>query len=263
MLKDRFLRWLEALGDTLLGAEPPCLHCGRALEGARARAFHLCRSCLDRVALVRPPTCRRCGKPRPAGAGDVCGDCRARPVPFAASFAAAVYDGLWKELVGQLKFGGRRELAVPLGMAMAEVAWRAGLPERVHALVPVPLHPARLARRGYNQAAELAGVVAQQTGIPVLEALVRSRRGADAGPQSRRSARERRRSLRGAFIAWKPEALRGLSVAVVDDVYTTGATMDEASRALLRAGARQVFGLVAAVGVSDADLASGAAGGEG
>lgn len=250
-------RWLASLRDFLLGPEEPCLHCGRLLAAAWERHIRLCKACQERIGWIRPPACERCGKPLRTPSDPVCGDCRSRPVPFTASFGAAVYDGLWKELIGQFKFYCRRELAVPLGVAVAELAWRASLPARVHALVPVPLHPQRLARRGYNQALELAMVIAEETGIPVLEALVRVQRGSGAGPQSLRSARERRKSLRGAFMAWQPGALRGLTLAVVDDVYTTGATMDEASRALLRAGAREVFGLVAAVGVTDADLASG------
>lgn len=263
MVSPSVRRWIAGLRDFVLGSDEPCLHCGRLLTTPRERRARLCAACHHRIAWVHPPTCQRCGKPLRAtttstfaAEGPLCLDCRSRPVPFAASFAAAVYDGLWKELIGQFKFYGRRELAVPLGVAVADVAWRASLPARVHALVPVPLHPQRLARRGYNQARELAVVIAGETGIPVLDALMRVQPGPGGGPQSLRSARQRRKSLRGAFVAWQPGALRGLTLAVVDDVYTTGATMDEASRALLRAGAREVWGLVAAVGVTDADLAS-------
>ena len=258
MLNGALRRWLGSLTAGLAGPVHPCLHCGRPLEGASQRRLGLCPACRLRVAWVRPPLCPRCGKPvTGAGPGEPCEDCRGRLVPFRFSRAAAVYDGLWRDLIHQFKFHHRRELATTLGVATAEAAWEADLPLRVHALVPVPLHPQRLARRGYNQALELAMVIAEETGVPVLEALVRTARGQRAGPQSLRTARQRRRCMRGAFVAWQPGVVRGLSLAVVDDVYTTGATMDEASRALLRAGAREVFGLVAAVGVSDADLGSG------
>lgn len=250
-------RWLAAMRWLLEWSEEACLHCGRTLVRARERRVGLCVGCLGRIAWVRPPTCARCGKPLRLTGVTCCADCRARPVPFVSSHGAAVYDGLWRELVWRFKFDRRRELARPLGVAMAEVAWRAGLPSRVHALVPVPVSAERLARRGFNQARDLAMVIAEETGVPLLEALVRTRRGRGAGPQSLRTARQRRRALRGAFVAWQPEVVRGLTLAVVDDVYTTGATMDEATRALLRAGAKEVFGLVAAVGVTDVDLASG------
>ncbi|MBE3598865.1 MAG: ComF family protein [Limnochordaceae bacterium] len=176
-------------------------------------------------------------------------------MPFAFSRAVAVYDGIWKELILQFKFYGRRELARPLGWWMAGTAMRWGIRERAHALVPVPLHPRRLERRGYNQALELAIQVRERTGVPVVEALARTRE--PGGTQSLRQAVARRRSMRGAFVAWEPALVEGLTLVVVDDVYTTGATLDAASRALLRAGAREVLGLVAAVGLTDLDLADG------
>lgn len=160
-------------------------------------------------------------------------------------------------MIQALKFRGRSELAFPLACAMAEEGVRMGLPRACHVLVPVPLSARRLARRGFNQAELLARQVAARLGMPVAPLLARTGSGSPAGPsvpQSLRSAGERRRSLRGAFSVTEPARVRGLAVAVVDDVYTTGATMDEAARALLRAGASQVWGLVAAAGVLDRDL---------
>lgn len=242
-----------------------CPACGRALPAVRRwGGSGLCGRCTLQVPWIDGPVCPRCGKParRTPGTEDVgpCADCRGRPVPFTASRAPAVYDGLWKELVHQLKFSGRRELAATLGGAMAAVAQKTGMACRVDVLVPVPVHPDRLMRRGFNQAAELAIHVGERAGIPVVHALGRPKpaRVAVAGagtPTSLQGARERRKSLRGAFTAWQPALVRGLTVMVVDDVYTTGATMDEAARTLVRAGCREVFGLVAAVGLSDRDLA--------
>ena len=174
-----------------------------------------------------------------------------------ASRAPAVYDGLWRDLIHALKFHGRRELAQALALPMAALARREGYVERCHALVPVPLSPHRLQRRGYNQAQLLAEAVACHTGIPVLSVLYRSGRRREGGPQSLKDVAQRRRSVRGAFTVVEPAAIRDLVLAVVDDVYTTGATLDEAARTLRRAGAREVWGLVAAVGLSDPDLAAG------
>ncbi len=239
----------RAVLDWAFEEEPGCLWCGR--PGPWQGDGGLCGACWRRVAWVQPPLCQRCGKPL-CRAG-TCGDCARRPVPVTVSRAPALYDGLWKDLVHAFKFAGRRELCQPLAEAMARCARRAGYPERCHALVPVPLSASRLQRRGYNQAELLAHRVSLHTGIPVLPALARTGKPAPS-PQSLKNARERRRSLRGAFVAQRPDLVRGLTLAVVDDVYTTGATMDEAARALLRAGARDVVGLVAAVGLTDADL---------
>lgn len=240
---------VSALVDWAFPGEPGCLWCGR--PGPWRAGAGLCTACWRRVPWVQGPVCRRCGKPlaRPG----TCRDCSARPVPVALSRAPALYDGVWKDLIHALKFAGRQELCEPIGEAMARCARRAGYPERCHALVPVPLAPSRLQRRGYNQAELLARQVGARTAVPVLPVLARTAKPAPS-PQSLKSARERRRSLRGAFVTVRPDVVRGLTLAVVDDVYTTGATMDEASRALLRAGAREVVGLVAAVGLTDRDL---------
>ena len=252
-LRRRSGRWRRLL-EGLFGSPAACLWCGRPAPDGRLPGG-LCWGCWRQVAWVGGPRCGRCGKPlRSPG---TCSDCARRPVPFTLSRAPAVYDGLWRDLIHALKFQGRRELAQALALPMAALARQQGYVERCHALVPVPLSASRLRRRGYNQAELLARAVACQTGIPVLPVLYRSGRRTEGAPQSLKGVAERRRSLRGAFTAVDPTAVRGLVLAVVDDVYTTGATLDEAARALLRAGAREVWGLVAAVGLSDPDLAAG------
>lgn len=246
--------WWRRVVEGLFGPAAACLWCGRPASDVWLPGG-LCWSCWRQVAWVGGPGCGRCGKPlRSPG---TCSDCARRPVPFTLSRAPAVYDGLWRDLIHALKFQGRRELAQALALPMAALARQQGYVERCHALVPVPLSAPRLQRRGYNQAELLARAVACQTGIPVLPVLYRSGRRTEGTPQSLKGAHERRRSLRGAFTALDPTAVRDLVLVVVDDVYTTGATLDEAARALLRAGAREVWGLVAAVGLSDPDLAAG------
>lgn len=242
---------LQAFAGWLFSRGPACIWCGRGDAGREAFGG-LCPSCWGRVPWVGGPRCLRCGKPLPEEGA--CTDCRSRVVPFEGSRAPAVYDGLWRDLIHALKFAGRRELAEPLGAAMARLAVQERYPERCHVLVPVPLDPERLRRRGFNQSRLLADSVSRRTGIPVLPALVRHGRRGQRPAQSLRSVHERRQALRRALVVARPAWIRGLVAVVVDDVYTTGATLDEAARSLLRAGVRKVVGLVAAVGLTDRDL---------
>lgn len=210
-----------------------------ALCGARAGVAVLCESC--RVALpALPLPCPVCAQP--SASGGACGQCVGKPPRFAATVAAHAYAFPLDRLVQGLKYGHRLALAVPLGDALAAAALRllAASP-RPAMLVPLPLSRRRQRERGFNQAIEIARVVARRTGIPLAHALARpGERPAQAGLPWR----ERRRNVRGAFACVAPVA--GCHVALVDDVMTTGATIEAAAAALLAAGAGRVDAWVVA-----------------
>ncbi len=143
-----------------------------------------------------------------------------------------------REAVHALKFGGKTALANPLGDLMAE-AGPAVLPvEVVDCLVPVPLHPTREAERGFNQSMLLARRVSRRWGIPVRPRALRRQR--FTRPQTDLDADERRRNVRGAFALSRRAAVDGRHVLLIDDVFTTGATVSECARVLLDAGAATV-----------------------
>lgn len=137
------------------------------------------------------------------------------------------------DLVHALKYEGWRELAEPMGVAMAREVRRS--PRSV--VVPVPTTPARIRRRGYNQAGLLAGVVARRLGVPCREAL---RRSSAPRSQTSLSPRARRENVRGAFAVADGVGLEGADIVLVDDVLTTGATASEAASTLALAGAASV-----------------------
>jgi ComF family protein len=173
-----------------------------------------------------------------------CARCRRAPPAFDAGRAAGHYDGALRDLVHAFKFDGRRRLARVLGERMREAG--ASLLEDAACVVPVPLHPWRRLTRGFNQAHDLAVTL----GPPVVAALWRRRATAS---QSGLAATVRRRNVRGAFcmaplVSRRTLALRieGRLVVLVDDVVTTGATLDACARVLKGAGAREVRILTAA-----------------
>ncbi|MDD4951958.1 MAG: ComF family protein, partial [Desulfovibrionaceae bacterium] len=172
----------------------------------------------------------------------VCGDCRLNPRPWAGLMFHRAYSGAMRELILAYKFKARLGLGGLL-QKFALGALKKGGAETPEAIVPVPLHRSRLAWRGYNQSLELCRLMARRTGRPILNrALERIR---STPPQISLPANERRRNIHGAFLA-RPEIIQGRSVLLVDDVMTTGATLEECARSLKRAGAARITVLVLA-----------------
>jgi ComF family protein len=210
-----------------------------ALCGGPAGASILCEPCGFALPAL-PQACPVCAQPSP-GAG-ACSDCLRKAPRYAATVAAHAYAFPVDRLVQALKYEHRLELAQPLGDALAEALLRApGALRGVAAIVPLPLSRARQVERGFNQSIEVARVVARRTGVPLARHLART---AHAPPQASLPWRERARNVRGAFACAGNVA--GLHVAVLDDVMTTGATLDAAAAALLAAGAARVDAWVVA-----------------
>jgi ComF family protein len=150
--------------------------------------------------------------------------------------SAGIYEGPLREAIHRLKFDGCETLGRSLGRWLAR-----SLPGEVaeaDLVAPVPLHPRRARERGYNQAAILSGSLAKATRRPHLSALLIKR--TPTHPQTGLGRRERRRNLRGTFSLAPRAVLRGRRILLVDDIYTTGCTVEECARVLRRAGARSV-----------------------
>ena len=230
-------RLAAAALDTLY--PPICLAC-RAATGAHGA---LCPRCWAAIRFIERPFCERLGTPfeRDLGEGLLSPQAMADPPVFARARAVARFeDGPARKLAHRLKYSDRAELARPIGRWMA----RAGADVLAEAdiLAPVPLHPLRLWRRRFNQAATLAREISRQTGVPCeLGALLRVK----ATPsQVGLSRAQRAENVQGAFRVAEGASVRGRKIVLVDDVLTSGATANAASRVLLRAGASWVDVLV-------------------
>jgi ComF family protein len=191
-----------------------------------------------RLQLLAPPWCDTCGLPFPydSGAGAVCGVCAARTPRYDRARSAVAYDEASRALILSFKHGGRRDALAHFAQWMAAAARDAD----ADVVAPVPLHFLRLVKRRYNQAAVLGRAVAQRLELPFDAGLLVRRRRTET--QAGKSGRGRRRNVAGAF-AVPDEArqrLSGRRVLLVDDVMTTGATLEACARALKRAGAARV-----------------------
>ncbi|MCA0400699.1 MAG: ComF family protein [Proteobacteria bacterium] len=215
---------------------PQCASC----EAATASAHSLCVACWNRLPLIARPCCERLGTPFAAdfGAGMLSPAAIADPPRFDRARAAALHEGAAKELVARLKYGERLDLARLMGRLMAQAG--RDLLADADLLVPVPMHPRRLWQRRYNQAALLANAVAKETTAPVLlDLLLRQRH---TPPQVGLTREQRRGNLAGAFaIAPENRALvAGRRVVVIDDVRTTGSTLNACAHILRKAGASRI-----------------------
>ena len=222
-----------------------CPVCRARSDDTTNRPF--CRRCWAALPLLSGPACTTCGAPLPGlPAGLLCEACRRAPPPYAFVGAVAAYrDGI-RSAVLALKYGRRAALAGPLGALLADVGpsrLPGPLSALVDAIVPVPLHPARLAERGFNQSELLALPCGARWRVPVLPRVLRRAR--PTAPQTDLDAVARRANVAGAFVA-APRAVGRRRLLLVDDVLTTGATVGAAAEALLAAGAAGVGVLVLA-----------------
>lgn len=209
---------------------PLCALCGA--DGARG--FDLCAGCADDLP-GNEAACPRCALPLADGAEAPCGFCRTRPPSFDRAFVPYLYRPPLDHLIRGLKYRRRLDHARVLGELLADALEnRAGAwPD---CIVPVPLHPARLRERGFNQALELVRAAARRFELPLaVEGLRRTR---PTDPQTGLDARRRQINLRGAFVATR--SFEGQRVALADDVITTASTVEECAKTLRAAGAAEI-----------------------
>ena len=219
-----------------------CINAGQSLLpqqcvlcGAPARAIAVCRACYRQLPWLTRAHCPQCALP--THDGRVCGACLAHQPRFDGVSAAFAYAWPLAPLIHHYKYAGNLSLARLLARALL-----ARVDGAVDLLVPMPLAPERLRSRGFNQALEIARVVTRLTGIRL--AAMACRRVRDSTPQALLPWNERAKNIRGAFVC--DADLRGMRVAVIDDVMTTGATLNELARNLRQAGAIEIQGWMVA-----------------
>ena len=211
-----------------------CIGCGK--EGEL-----ICHSCRSLLSRVMPPLCPRCGRPQPNGI--LCSSCVGWQAEIDGIRSPFRFDGVMRQAIYQLKYRNLRALATPLAQLLDEYLINNPVPREV--MVPVPLHRKRLRERGYNQCSLLAKELGKLTNLPVVaDCLIRKRH---APPQARTSTVDERQSNVADAFAGCDQKLRDKQVLLIDDVSTSGATLDACAAALKAVGATSVWGLVLAL----------------
>ncbi len=237
---------VRTCADALLAVllAPACAACEAPIDAPTRGA--VCPGCWSRIVPIAPPACATCAEPLPSWRiisteQQRCPRCRRRGTLISRARSIGAYDGALRDIVHALKYDGRRSLAAPLAARMR--AHGANVLDGADLVVPVPLHRSRLRRRGFNQAADLA----QHLGLPCRAALRRIR---PTSSQTELPAARRHANVRGAFAIRRGVRIEGSCVVLVDDVCTTGATLEACAAILMQAGAREVRALTAARAVS-------------
>jgi len=234
------MRWLQTAWQEVLDAlyPPRCAAC------AQVGYEHWCEDCLSRVSYIAPPVCAKCGTPiDPEG---FCPSCPVHPLLPEAVRAAAQYAGAVKEAIHRLKYAAKPAVAPALAQLLSQ-AWHSALSEPLRTaqgVIPIPIHRERERERGFNQSVLLARHFCHAVGLPLWDnVLVRA---VYRQPQVGLNAAQRAQNVKDAFRVVSAEQVTGKCVLLLDDVWTTGSTLNEATMALLQAGAAHVFALTVA-----------------
>ncbi len=228
-------RWAGALGQFVFPRA--CAACDAAMDDADRGL--VCGRCWARLPLLQAPSCARCGHPR-ATAGACAGCALLAPFVRAARSLCWVPHPTSSAILAALKYDGWPGAADEIGGRLARMAWPADVVRERAALVPVPLAPVKERERGFNQAERLADGVARRWRLPVWRDVLRRTRATPS--QTRLTPGERLANVHGAFLAddTVSERIRGAHLVLVDDVLTTGATLNACAHALFAAGARTI-----------------------
>ena len=221
-----------------------CLSCDEVLDFGMYK-YGFCRRCAKEIRFACEPVCKVCGKVIADENGELCKDCRKKKHTFTQSKGVYVYEGKIKAMMYRFKYGNRRCYGHIFARDIIRLhgAWieRCG----IDAIVPVPMYKKKQRRRGYNQAEVIARALSKEIGIPMYPDIVCRNR--STVPMKGLNDTQRQKNLKNAFN-FNEKGILLRRVLIIDDIYTTGATLDEVAKALLKGGVEEVYGLCLCVG---------------
>ncbi len=230
--------WKEAALDLLFPRRCPV--CDGIIEFGQG---DICKSCIGKVNPIRGPVCMKCGKPVTAQK-EYCYDCSRKKHLYQCGTAVFEYKNI-SSAIYRFKYKGRQEYAVFFGRCMAKKLEGKLKQWKAEALIPVPAHPSRKRQRGYNQAELLAREISARTGIPVYSDIVK--RWKKTAPQKDLDDIQRQNNLKRAFKIYKNDVKLN-TIVIIDDIYTTGSTIDTMTAVLQAAGIKNVYFAALAIG---------------
>jgi len=201
----------------------------------------ICPGCWEKIERITPPFCIKCGRKltEKDSEKNICSECSRRKFYFERAYACLKYEGYAKRLIHLFKYSGRIRLKIPLSRLLIRHAKDYCLPTRqVDFIVPIPLHARKLREREFNQTLLLSEKIAEEFGLKILDGLCRIKY---SRPQVELNSEQRAYNVKGCFSVKERRIFKGKSILLFDDVMTTQATVQEASRVLKEAGCSKVY----------------------
>lgn len=213
-----------------------CVVCGSFIPLEEIKSEFLCSKCLSGIKFVSEPVCKKCGKPSNA---HICLECRKKhKIFFDRVFPVAVYEGVWRELIHIFKYNRSDYLDRFLAKFLVEKILGISYLKNSDLIIPIPLHWREKYNRGYNQTHLLACEVSRKTNIPILsKGLIKYKK---IPSQTTLSGKERLKNVRGAFKLGNSKLLKNKGILLIDDVFTTGSTVNECARVLSEAKVKRI-----------------------
>lgn len=226
-----------------------CKICEKPIR--ESKGYSICEDCFKTIELIERPYCIKCGKPLipsvffKQNREILCLDCKRKKYSFEFSRSTGVYDKVLKKCIHLFKYYGEKKLAKPLGKLMVDYLVKNDeFKKRIDLIIPVPLHKNDLRKRGFNQSILLGRVVGNYFSISVGEKVLIKKKLTPF--QANLSKKEREKNILRAFLVEKPKEIKGKNILILDDVFTTGATVEECTKELMKARAKNIFVLTLA-----------------
>jgi ComF family protein len=232
-LRNKFAYFFKALFDFLF--PPICLGCDKEIDKGL-----ICNQCINQIYTSALGVCARCGYPLKHN--ESCKHCRTNVI-LPRTRALGGYTEPFSPLIHALKYQGKKSLAEIFGRGLTGLLNSDPILKQADGIIPIPLHPSRQRERGYNQTELLAKEISSQIGIPIMSALKRKK---NTKSQTTLDGVKRQKNMLDAFAVKDNSTILNKKVILIDDVITSGATINSAAQALLNGGAKEVYGLVIA-----------------
>lgn len=233
----------ELFSEVLFPSDGRCILCKKLLL---FEPHPFCYSCLEKIPWIREKTCKKCGKEERISDTQLCYDCFHTSHLFEQGLSLFTYRGEGRRIIHEIKFEGNKKLGFWVGKQMGKKIQKGHWKDSLDMILPIPLHFKRLQERGFNQSEKLAKGITAILNISLETNLLR--RIVDTPHQTDLSRKQRQENIKNAFQVEDPEILLGKRILLVDDVYTTGSTIDACAKVLKEAGAKKVYFSVAATG---------------
>ena len=218
-------------------------HCPVCHEITVPRGKKICDTCKEKLRPIQGPRCFCCSKPLERAEQEYCKDC-GKIRQFQQGLGIFPYSTLLQNSLFQLKYGKRQEYGTFYGELAAYYSRDKIKNWEIDMVIPIPLHPRRLEKRGYNQAEIIAQAFGKKLDISVEKKILKRQK--NTKPQKELNHQERKKNMKNAFVVQKK--LNGENILLIDDIYTTGSTIEEAAKELKKAGAQNIFFLTIAIG---------------